>query len=328
MRTFFLLFAFLMPSMAHAGPPGNEPSPVLSRVRARGVVLCGGVERPGLAQPLQDGRVGGLEADVCRAVAAAALGNPDHFEFHLYAAPADFARARKGLDDVTFLTGSEMVENELAGLLGPAAAVYVESHAVMVPAASPNEHLLDLAGAGICFLIGGSPARSLEAYFDDHQLAFLRHPYSEVGEMNDAYAVQRCQALAGEATTLAMTRLNAGVNDLKSRLLPEPLSAFPIHATTGTKDGRWTAIVAWTVATLLSGERPESRWYSGGAAAMPVAAAELGLDKGWQRRVLESVGSYREVFERNLGKRSPLKLERGLNASPAQGGALLSPIVD
>ena len=146
--------------------------------------------------------------------------------------------------------------------------------------------------------------------------------------MNDAYNVQSCQAVAGEITTLASTRLDPGVNHLSSRILPETLAVFPVMATTGTGDARWSSIVAWTVHTLVSAERPETRWYAGGAGAMPITANELGLDKDWQRRVLAATGNYGDIFERNLGKGSVLKIDRGLNANNIGGGLLLGPFIE
>ena len=311
---------------ALAAPVG--PSPVLARVRARGAVRCGAVERPGLAQVGPDGRPGGLLVDLCRAVAVAALGAPEKVSFRLYAGPADFEAVRGQEEDVSFLTGSEIAEQELAGAVLPLAPVFVERHAVMVPGASPRRSLAELAGQGICFLVGGSAGRSLEAWFDEHHRTFLRHPYSEEGEMGDAYAVQRCHALAGEATSLAALRLAPGVRELRSRILPEPLAAFPLLATTGTGDGRWAALVAWTVDTLVAGERAETRWIPGGAGAMPVPGQALGLDPGWQRRVLEAVGDYRALFDRNLGQGSPLRLEPGPSAGLSRGGLLLAPALD
>ena len=332
MRTLPLLLMVLdvwCPALAaRAAPAAAPPSTVLARVKERNLVRCGGVERPGLAQALPGGGAGGLEVDVCRAIAAGVLGSAHRFEFRLYAGPGDLDSVKEGHDDVLFLTGSEIVEHELSGAVLPVAPVFVEAHALMVATASPRQHVAELAGDGICFLIGSSTARSLEAYFDGLHRSFLRHPYSEGGEMSDAYAVQRCHALAGEATALAKLRRGSGVNGITSRLLPEPLAAFPILAATGTEDGHWSAIVAWTVHTLVSAERPETRWYAGGARAMPVAGPLLGLDAGWQRRVLEAVGSYGDIFERNLGKRSPLQLDRGLNANQLQGGLLMSPYLD
>jgi general L-amino acid transport system substrate-binding protein len=99
-------------------------------------------------------------------------------------------------------------------------------------------------------------------------------------------------------------------------------------AATGTKDAEWSAIVAWTVQTLVSAERPESKWHHGGAKALPVLAPELGLDSGWQDRVIKAVGTYGDLFERHLGSKSPLKLSRGVTANQVNGGLMLGPYLE
>jgi len=305
-----------------------QSASVAERVKAHGVVRCGSVERSGLASAAGNGRWLGLNVDVCRALAAAVLGSPNRIEYHEYETPKNFDAVRNQQDDVYFLTGSEIAEQKLAGKVVPGPTVFVESYAVMVPFASTVHHISDLAGDSICFLIGSSAERSLEAYFDLLHQNWLRRAFSEDGEMLDAYNVQSCHAIAGEITTLATSRPDSGVNRLSSRILPEPLIAFPVMATTGTDDAQWSAIVAWTVDTLLSAERPGTRWYAGGAEAMPISAPELGLDKEWQRRVLKAVGNYGDIFERHLGKGSPLRLDRGLNANQFHGGLLLSPFLE
>ena len=301
---------------------------VLERVKTRNIVRCGSVERPGLARADNQGHWTGLNVDVCRGIAAAVLGSADRIEYHEYETPKQFDAVRNQEDDVYFLTGSEINEQKLAGKIVPGPTVFVESHAVMVPSDSAAHHVGDLAGNTVCFMIGSSTERSVNAFFDALHKNWLRMPYSEDGEMNDAYNVQRCHGLAGEITTLAVTRLNRGVNRLSSRFLPEPLSVFPVMAATGTNDAQWSAIVAWTVDTLISAERPETHYYAGGAGAMPVTAPELGLDKNWQRRVLAAVGNYGDIFERNLGQRSRLKLDYGFNANQFRGGLLLSPFLE
>jgi general L-amino acid transport system substrate-binding protein len=308
--------------------PFARAGSVLERVKAHGVVRCGSAKRPGLANENGQGRWAGLNVDVCRGIAAAVLGSPDHIEYHEYETKKQFDAVRNQQDDVYFLTGSEINDQKLAGKVVPGPTVFVESHDVMVTSNSALRHVGDLAGDTICFLSGSLTERSLNAYFDTLHKRWLHLPFSEDGEMNDAYNVQRCYAIAGEITTLAATRLDSGVNHLSSRILPEPLSVFPVIAATGTNDGQWAAIVAWTVITLISGERPETKWYAGGAQAMPVTPPELGLDREWQRRVLGAVGNYGDIFERNLGKGSRLKLDRGLNANQSKGGLLLCPFLE
>jgi general L-amino acid transport system substrate-binding protein len=297
-------------------------------VKARGFVRCGSVERPGLACVDRRGGWTGLEVDVCRAVAAAVLGAPERIKYHEYETSKDFDAVRKQQDDVYFLTGSEIVGQNLAGKVLPGPVIFFESHAVMTPADSGAKHLDDLSGNSICFIIGSPLERSLNAYFDKIHKEWTRRSFNEDVEMRDAYNVQSCHAIAGEITTLASISLEPGVNHLSSRILPETLAVFPVMAVTGVKDAQWSAIVAWTVHTLVSGERPETRWYAGGAGAIPVPAPELGLDSDWQRRVLSAVGNYCDIYERNLGKGSELKIDRSLNANNIGGGLLLSPFLE
>lgn len=205
------------------------------------------------------GRWTGLNVDICRAVAAAVLGSPERIEYHAYETPKEFDAVRNGQDDIYFLTGSEIAEQKLAGKVSPGPAVFMESDVVMAPTTSVAAHVGELAGAGICFMIGSAAERGLEAYFETLNKNWFRRAFSEYGEMNDAYNARSCHAIAGEITTLASARLDPGVNRLSSRILPEPLTVFPVMVATGTDDAQWSAIVEWTMHTLVSAERPETR---------------------------------------------------------------------
>jgi general L-amino acid transport system substrate-binding protein len=321
-----LLFAVLLATCSSAALGQN--SSVLQRVKARGVLRCGSVERPGLAEVDDAGRWHGLEVDVCRAIAAAALGAPDKIAYRTYSTPKEFDAVRERQDDVFFLTGSEIREQGLSERVLPGPTVFFESHVVMVPVSSPVKHVQELGGSGVCFVIGSSTERSLSGHLEAARVPWLRQPFSEEGEMMDAYRAQRCHAVAGEVTWLAAWGLDGGVNSLASRMLPERTTTFPVVAATGTEDARWASIVSWTIATLVSGERPETRWYSGGAGAMPVPGTDNGLGDSWQRRVLSAVGHYGAIYERNLGNGSPFKLPRGPNGNEVDGGLLVSPFLD
>jgi general L-amino acid transport system substrate-binding protein len=300
----------------------------LARVQSRGTVRCGSVERPGIAERDGAGQWRGLAVDVCRAVAAAALGKAERFEYHTYEPQSGYERVQARADDLYFLTGREFVEGKLIGALVPGPTVFIASDAVMVPADSPLEHVAELAGKGVCFMIADTAEQALGHYFGKADLAWLRHPYSEHGEMQDAYAAGRCQAIAAESTELARIRTLPGQARLRSRILPELLNVFPLVAATSTADGQWSAIVAWTVHTLIDAERPESDWFAGGARAMPIPAANLGLSADWQARVLKATGHFGDIYARNLGAGSVYQLERGLNSNQLEGGLQLSPFVE
>jgi general L-amino acid transport system substrate-binding protein len=152
--------------------------------------------------------------------------------------------------------------------------------------------------------------------------------YQEDVELYDTYNVQVCRGLAGEVTTLSQVRLDGGVNGLRSRILPEPLAAFPILAATGTQDAEWSAIVAWAIHSLLRADVLTAEWAAGGLDSLPIEAPELGLDKDWQKRVVGAAGTYGDIYRRNLGDESPYKLRRGLNAPWQDGGLFIAPYAE
>lgn len=313
--------------------PAHAASPVLDRVKARGSVRCGAVLRPGLAEIGADHTWHGLEFDVCRAIAVAVLGDRGKVEFAAYGSDAEFDRVKSSADtsadDVSFLTGGEIATHGLAGSVVVGPTVFIETDAVMVAGDSPARHLADMVGKDICFLSGDTAEHALDQYFESiGDKPWLRHPFSELGEMNDDYAVQGCLGVAGEATTLAGTRLLAGPAKLNSRLLPEAINVFPIVATTGIDDARWSAIVAWAVNTLVAADRPDRKWFAGGAHTMPLDGPPLGLAPGWQSRMLAATGNHASIFERSLGLGSPYGLTPGMNANQSQGGLLLAPFVE
>jgi len=324
MRYAVLITALLTTLSASAADAG----PVLDRVRADGFVRCGAEPRPGLVQVDKEGHARGLLLDVCRGIAAAVLGPKGRLEFRQYDSSKAYDAVREGSDDVFFLTASEMQEEDLTGKVLPGPPVFIETTAVMVAENSAAQHLEDLAGKPICFPIAGNSNRHLEAWFGTRKLDFTRMGYQEEIELNDTYNVQVCKGLAGEVTTLAQTRLDGGVNHLKSRILPEALAGFPILAATGTKDAEWAAVVAWTIHTLQRAEVATNYWTTGGTRSMPVLADELKLSKDWQQRMIEAVGTYADIYARNLGDGSPYHLPRGPNAAWQNGGILMAPYID
>jgi general L-amino acid transport system substrate-binding protein len=306
------------------GPTGAT----LARVRAQGTVRCGGVMRPGLAFPGEDGKLQGLMVDICRAIAVAAIGPNGSSEFHGYVTPADGGRVARGEDDVAFMTASELARADAAGrglpgsvLLGP--AVFILSDGVMVWDSSPARHVADLSGTMVCAEPGTGPERMLAAYFAARGFKLDFSAWQEAEEMMDAFSVGRCPAIAQENPALAALRLHSESDGHPARILPEPLSATPLLAVTSPTDGAWSAAVAWTIDALTLAERAGPAE----ADALPVDAPGLGLAGDWPARVLKAVGTYGDIYRRHLGDLSPLDLPRGLNAGWEQGGLLCPPDV-
>ena len=315
MRVF--LYALVLLSALATGAAAKPGT--LERVRAAGVVRCGGAIRPGLAFPGEDHAWYGLDVDFCRAVAAAVLGDAGKVEFNGYALRPDFDRIRGGADDVAFLTATELFTNELFGAVLPGPAVFYQTVQVMVWETSPLQHVADLGETMICGEPGTAPDNALHAYAAARHWRANMTGWMELEEMMDAFNVGRCPAVVGEATALAALRIGSAHEGHLARLLPEPLAAYPVLAATPADDPAWAILVGWVVNTVLAG--------SGGSQTLAIPGSYLGLDRGWQARVLAG-GSYPELRRRALGDESALDLPAGANANWRDGGVFVPPSVD
>ena len=157
-----------------------------------------------------------------------------------------------------------------------------------------------------------------------HRLSFARMGYMEYGELYDAYNARICDAQVGESGDLAAARLDEG-SETPSRILAEPLASFPVFAATPASDPQWSAIVAWAIYALQRAELTASPWAASGVDSLGAGGRELGLADDWLKRVVGAAGSYADIYGRNLGDRSRLKLPRGPNAPTEAGGLFVTP---
>ncbi len=190
----------------------------------------------------------------------------------------------------------------------------------MVPADSPVQRLADMKGRVVCFMSAGVGQRVLEAALARQRIDVARLVFQEASEMLDAYNVGRCDAVADEATALAALSQDAGVRDLRSRLLSDPLALSRVIATTPTSDGRWTALAFRVLGAMQSFDAPASPW----TAELTLPAASLGIRASWRDDLRTKLGSYGALYRRDLGDGSVLHLAVGPNA-PWPEGLLLPP---
>ena len=297
---------------------------MVDRIKENGVIRCGAVPRPGLVGFSPDRRAAsGLYLDLCRAIGAALLPPEGRIEFRAYDSDRAFDRIRSGADDLAFLDGSEILDQNLAGQIVPGPPVVFLSTGAMAPEDSPIRGLGDLAGKSVCFCQGSNAHRNLEASMAARRLDFVRKGFTEYGELYDAYDARVCDAAVGEIGDLAVARLQAKTP--KSRILTESFATFPVLAVTPVADPQWSAIVAWAVYALERAGLAAGPWNASGLASLPPEAPALGLSDGWQARVVGAAGTYADIYARNLGARSPLNLPRGANAPLEAGGLFATP---
>ncbi len=267
---------------------------------------------------------GGFYLDLCRAVGAALLAQNGRFEFHPYDSDHAFERVETGADDLSFLDGSDIADHRLAAKVALGPPVYFVSTSAMVHSDSAVRRLDDLGAKSICFYQGDSAHRHLEGWMAAHRQSFVRMGYMEYGELHDAFNARICEAQVGESGDLASTRLEERA-EKSSRILSEPLGAFPVFAATPASDPQWSAIVAWAIFALQRAELAASPWAAAGVDSLGVEGRELGLPDDWIKHVIGAAGSYADIYARNLGDASPLKLPRGPNAPAETGGLFATP---
>jgi general L-amino acid transport system substrate-binding protein len=268
-----------------------------------------------------------VAVDVCRAVAAAALGAPDRMTFRPYFDGKRLDGSPDELDDIVFVSGAQLVGDAAPGAapleLGPVVAH--DSLALLVPAAgaaSPGQ----LATTTVCVEPGSAADRALTRYFDSHAIVLHEHPFQETDEMRQAYDDGNCGALAGPLTTLASVRADPQEGHRADRILPQLLADDPIIAAT-PGDARWARILWWTFSVLVDAEAAGIPGREGDAVAAipgvpPAVGNELGLPPRWANAALDAVGNYGEIFERDLGSGSRFGLARGSNALWTSGGLI------
>ena len=312
--------------LAAAGAAPASAGPVLDRVRAANAVSCGAEERPGFAETNDEGSapIHGLAVELCRAVAVAVLGSAGRADFTIIDSARDLDAVRDGKLDVVFLSAGTMAAEHLADRLVLGTPAFIETESVMVPEASGVRAVRDLAGASVCFMIGTGAQRAFEAALERDHIEVKRLGFGEDVELRDAYNVGRCTAVAGGGTFLAEVRQDGGVHGLKSRLLDAPLGLDPVFLATGIEDGRWSAMAGWVLQALMLGSAPRSGWTGGGPEPLARTATPLGFRDGWYGETVTATGTYADLWARNLGGGSDLKLAPGPN-QPWPAGVMVVP---
>ena len=314
----------------------------LARVRAAGVLRCGiDVEQAEYSTSDDHGNRAAFDADLCRAVAIAVLGSKAHVVSKAY--PDDTAAiAALHAGDVDIVpTLTDDFTHQAGTHLAFTRPVLWDGAGFLLPAASPITRARQLSGKKVCFLAETTVEESVRAWFAREHLDFVPFAFQEEGEMQAAFATGNCGALAGDRTRLAQTRAAMALRGKSTRLLPESISKDPLAAAVRDDDPQWIAIVNWVMEALVQAE--ESSVTQANARQLATRAAEekdplrlfllggslqvgnaLGLDNDWVARVIEATGDYGEIYERDLGSGSAIKLPRGANRLARDGGLIVA----
>jgi general L-amino acid transport system substrate-binding protein len=322
-----LLLALITLILADAGRPAAAGE--LDRVRTDGAVQCASDMKPGLAFPNNaEHKLYGIGLELCRAVANAVLGSTGKIRYRLINTPAEYAALRTSNDALFFLTVSEIIANHLQDAVLPGPPVLFRAQQVIVHADSDMHDMTDLQGRRVCAEPGTETERSLRTWLAEHHVQFIYLPFQEQQEMLDAFQVGRCEAMADDTLQLAAIRADAAHAGTRLRILPEALSLVPIYAATRNTDGAWATTVAWVIQSLIRADHGGADLHAGMMNSLNITAPALGLEAGWQARMLSATGSYAAIYNRTLGDASPLQLPRGPNQPREDGGLLVPPYAE
>lgn len=311
----------------------------LDTVRARGQLICGvNTAAPGFSSVDSKGNWSGLDVDVCRAVAAATLGDAKKVKFIPLSSSQRFAALQSGeIDLLARNTTWSMTRDTTTGSIF-AAVTYYDGQGFMVPKQLKVKSAKQLNGATICVQSGTSSEKSLADYFDQHKMKYRTVVFDTTEATQAAFFSGRCQAYTTDMSDLAGARTNSPKpNDYE--ILPEVISKEPLAPAVRRGDDEWLSIVRWSIFTMLNAEelgitkanveqkkstdmRPDVQRLLGASEDM---GKMLGLDKNWSYRIVKQVGNYGESFEANMGPNSELGLPRGVNKLWTEGGLMYAP---
>lgn len=305
----------------------------LEQVRKRGELICGVSQGlAGFSSPDSQGQWVGIDADYCRAVATAVLGSPNKVRFVPLSAKERFTALQSGEIDILSRNTTWSLVRDTALGLDFVAPIFYDGQGFMVRKKSKVKTLRDLDGATVCTNLGTTTELNVADYFRSHHMKYKLVAYEKHDEVVAAYEAGRCDAFTTDVSGLYASRIK--LKEPEAHLiLPEMISKEPLTPVVRQGDAQWSDIARWTLFALLEAEElgvtaanvdemrespsPSVRRFLGKEGDL---GKELGLKPDWAYQVIKTMGNYGELFEKNLGSGSPLKIERGRNALWNKGG--------
>ncbi|MDY8107799.1 amino acid ABC transporter substrate-binding protein [Fulvimarina sp. 2208YS6-2-32] len=330
--TFKLLTAALGLSVAALATSGALAQ-TADTVKERGMLRCGvNTGLPGFASQNDQGEWQGLDVDYCKAVAAAVLGDPSKVTYSPLSAVQRFPALQNNEVDILARNTTWTMDRDTSLGLDFAGVNYYDGQGFMVKNELGVNSALELSGATVCVQSGTTTELNLADYFEANGMDYNPVVIESQSDVNSAYDSGRCDVLTTDASGLAASRLEMGTPD-NHTILPEIISKEPLGPAVRQGDAQWADIVRWTHYALLNAEEfgitqanveemknsdnPDIRRLLGQDGNF---GETLGLPQDWAAQIIAAVGNYGEIFERNIGVDTPLKIQRGQNALWTDGG--------
>lgn len=319
---------------------GAASAGTLDDVKAKGFVQCGvNTGLAGFGAPNDKGEWSGFDVDYCRAVAAAIFGDATKVKYTPTTAKERFTALQSGEVDLLARNTTWTISRDTALGFNFRPVNYYDGQGFMVKKSLNVKSALELSGASVCVQSGTTTELNLADFFKANKMEYNPVVFEKLEEVNAAYDAGRCDAYTTDQSGLYAIRLTLTAPD-DHVILPEIISKEPLGPAVRQGDDQWFDVISWVHYALISAEEfgitqanveemknsenPDIKRFLGMEADSKIGA-DLGLDADWAVKVIKATGNYGEIFERNIGEGSPLKIARGINALWSKGGLQYSP---
>jgi general L-amino acid transport system substrate-binding protein len=313
----------------------------LDIVKERGRLRCQvGQPAAGFYEQTADGKWRGLDYDVCRAVAAATLGDADKIDVQSVTNAVRFTSLANGESDMLSRTTTWTILRDSQLGLDHQGINFYDGQGFMVRKDSGIKSAKELNGATICVITGTTTELNLADFFRANNMTYKAFTTTDSNVARETYEKGGCDANTNDKSSLASSRATFA-KPADHVILPETISKEPLGPVTRHGDNQWGDIVRWSLYVMIAAEEfgltsanidkeraetkvPEVRRMLGVEGELHKG---LGLDKDWAYRIIKQVGNYGESFERNVGPNTPLGIARdgSLNALWTKGGLMYAP---
>jgi general L-amino acid transport system substrate-binding protein len=312
---------------------GAAMAGTLQEVRTKGLVTVGVNGNVfGFSMPDEKGVWKGLDVDTAKAIAAAVFGDASKVKFLALTAVQRLPALQSKEIDVLCRNTTQTLTRETVNGLNFCHVNFYDGQGFLISKKLGVKSAMELEGATVCVLPGTTTEMNAADFFRRNKMQWKPVVIEQTAELNKAFFAGRCDVLTSDASQLAAQR-SVSPNPDEYIILPEIISKEPLAPVVRHGDDQWYDIVNWVVMALLQAEEfgitsknvdemlkskdPQIQRFLG---VTPGMGKALGLDERWAYNIIKQVGNYAEIFDRNVGPNTPLKLERGLNALWNNGG--------
>jgi general L-amino acid transport system substrate-binding protein len=335
MKTKFLAAAFgaafaFVATAAHAG--------TLDDIKKKGFLTCGVSQGlAGFSLPDDKGNWTGFDVDFCRAIAAAMFNDATKVKFVPLSSQARFTALQSGEVDILSRNTTWTMGRDTTLGLKFAGTTYYDGQGFMVKKSLNVTSALQLSGASVCTQTGTTTEQNLADYFGSHDMKYEVVSFEKQADVDKAYESGRCDVYTTDQSGLYAVRLTLANPD-DHIVLPEVISKEPLALTVRQGDDPWFNVVKWVyfaevnaeelgvtsknVDEMMKSKNPEVLRLVG---AQDKFGEGIGLTNAWAYQAVKLVGNYGEIFDRNLGPDTRLKIKRGINALWNKGGLQYGP---